>query len=528
MAAATLIQTSERAERHVQAGNWDAARREWLSALVMAPNSAEVKLELSYVESLAGHYRVAHEWALRAAQADPRSIDEVHTLMRRLRTFNESQLVRTIVLQLLDQARTPATVLVECAKQLTSLNDFGLALQCAQAATARAPEDIPARLVRGQLLAHHGRIDEASSDFNWALRRNPGVAIGWWMLARLSKQTPQSNHVGQLRALLATPGLHPEPAAALARALHKELDDIGAHGEAWTALEMLCKAKRTTERYDRKEHIRLVDALMTWEPQALEVRQDKAAGKTPLFVVGMHRSGTTLLEQLLSASPQVLGLGELNDFTSAMRYQADHYCKGAVDLTLVERAQTIDFTAVGQRYRDGLAWRLGEESFFVDKQPSNFLNIGFICQALPNARILHMVRDPVETCFSNLRELFTEINPHSYDQHELADYFIQYRRLMAHWHARFPGRILDVDYAELTRNPEAVMREVAAFCGIDYIDAMCDPRSSNRAVATASSVQVRDKVVRREVPKWAPYARQLQPLISALRQGGVDIPELPA
>ena len=136
-----------------------------------------------------------------------------------------------------------------------------------------------------------------------------------------------------------------------------------------------------------------------------------------------------------------------------------------------------------------------------------------------------MVRDPVETCFSNLRELFSEANPYSYDQAELADYFLQYRRLMAYWHSAWPGRILDVDYAQLTRDPEKVMRQVAAFCGIEYMDAMRDPRSSTRAVATASVVQVRERVVRREVPKWAPYARHLQPLIAALRQGGVEVAE---
>ena len=145
--------------------------------------------------------------------------------------------------------------------------------------------------------------------------------------------------------------------------------------------------------------------------RAGRVAREVADAKTPLFVVGMHRSGTTLLEQLLSASPQVLGLGELNDFTSAMRYESDHYCKGALDLAIVQRALGIDFDAVGERYMGGVAWRLGEAPFFADKQPSNYLNIGFICQALPHAKILHMVRDPVETCFSNLRELFTESIP---------------------------------------------------------------------------------------------------------------------
>jgi hypothetical protein len=177
---------------------------------------------------------------------------------------------------------------------------------------------------------------------------------------------------------------------------------------------------------------------------------------------------------------------------------------------------------------EGMAWRLGSEPCFTDKQPANFLNIGFICRALPQAKILHLVRDPLETCFSNLRELFSDINPHSYDQLELADYFLQYRRLMSHWHATFPGRILDVSYSALTRDTEATMRGVAACCGIDYLQGMSDPRSSTRAVSTASSVQVRDRVVRRETPKWAPYARYLGPLRRALRDGGFDVADPPA
>jgi hypothetical protein len=251
-------------------------------------------------------------------------------------------------------------------------------------------------------------------------------------------------------------------------------------------------------------------------------------GRIPVFIVGMHRSGTTLLEQMLDASPQVRGVGELNDFTAAMRHATDHYCKGTLDGILVQRAATADFAEVGRRYMEGLAWRLGDERFFTDKQPANFLNAGFICRALPQAKILHLVRDPVETCFSNLRELFSGINEYSYDQRELADYFLQYRRLMAHWHAAFPGRILDVSYAALTSDPEASMRVVAAHCGIDYVPAMSDPRSSKRVVSTASSVQVRERVVRREVPKWAPYARHLEPLVRALREGGVEVAAPPS
>ena len=511
-----------RAERFVEAGNWREARRDWQAALTIAPDPAAVMLELSYVESLAGLHRDAHAWALRAAEARPNSPEGVHSLVRRLRTFNEVPLLRRLVGRLMVDPQTPANLLVECARQLSNLNDFGLALRCAQAAAARAPEHIAARLVRGQLLAHHGRLDDAASDFDWALARNPDAAIGWWMLARLKKQTRRSNHVVQLQGLLGRPGLAPQNAAALARALHKELDDLNDFPGAWQALEVMCRARGVTDRHDGAAQRKVIDALLAWRPERTSEAHSRVAGRTPVFIVGMHRSGTTLLEQLLSGNHQVRGLGELNDFTSAMRHACDHYCKGTLDLTIIERATRIDFTQVGRHYLASVAWRLGDESCFVDKQPSNFLNLGFICQALPQAKILHMVRDPVETCFSNLRELYSEVNSFSYDQRTLAEYFLKYHDLMRHWRSVYPGRILDVNYARLTGDTEGMMREVAAFCGIRYVAGMANPESCARAVATASSIQVREAVVRRQRPKWAPYARQLRPLIQALREGGIE------
>ena len=520
MASPTFRQISENAVLEMEAGNWAAARAHWLSALALVPDSVEVMLELSYAESSADHYRAARDWVLRAAKTPPRSIDDVLTLMQRLRTFNEVPILRGIATALLASQRTPPPLLVECARHLSNLNDFDMALRCAQAAAGNAPADWSARLVRGQLLANYGRIVEAATDFEWVSQRYPHSAMAWWLLSRLRKQTAQSNHVPQLRKLLQTPDLASDDVAVAARALHKELDDLGDYDGAWQALEIMCKARRSTVEYDAADSHGLIDRLIELPLDGLGKTSPRSTNRIPVFIVGMHRSGTTLMEQLLDANADVRGLGELSDFASAMRHATDHYCKAVVDATLVERASELDLVVVGQRYLAGVEWRLGDEHFFTDKLPSNFLNVGFICRALPEAKILHMVRDPVETCFSNLRELFSEVNPYSYDQLELADYFRQYRRLMAHWHAAYPGRILDVHYGDLTRNPESTMREVTAFCGIDYVEAMSDPRSSKRAVATASAVQVREKVVLREQPKWKPYEQHLQPLIQALRAQG--------
>ena len=238
--------------------------------------------------------------------------------------------------------------------------------------------------------------------------------------------------------------------------------------------------------------------------------------RTPIFIVGMHRSGTTLLEQMLDGHQDVRGLGELYDFTSQMRLATDYHCRGVIDATLVDRARDLPLAAAGRGYLEGVGWRLGRERFFTDKLPSNFLNIGFICQALPQAKILHMVRDPMETCFSNLRELYSDACPYSYDQAELGDYHRQYKRLMQRWRQRYPERILDVDYAALTTDPHSTLAAVASFCGLDYQPGMLELDRRERGVSTASAIQVRGRVQALETPKWKPYQSFLQPLMAAL------------
>ena len=508
-----------RAETH-------AGRREWAEAiacfeaiLAASPQDAKVLVQLSYVHSLAGHYRSARDYALRAAATYPREPAVVGELVARLRTFNAVEELHACVDRLKPYDRVPIQLLLACAAQYSNLNEQERALELLDEARRGDPEFAPTLLARGQVLMYLGRFDEAEAEVLRAIRRAPEIAQAWWLLARLRRWTPESNHLAQVAAQFQRPGRKPLEVAMLADALHKEFDDIGDYPRAWAALERACAAKRSTLDYRMEDSRNLVSALIDF---AAEVPQgdasSRAGARTPIFIVGMHRSGTTLLEQLLDGHPQVRGVGELYDFTSQMRLATDHHCRGVIDQTIVERARGVDFTEVGVGYLAGMQWRLGSERFFTDKLPSNFLNLGFICRALPQAKILHMVRDPVETCFSNLRELFSDANPFSYDQLELADYFHQYRRLMAHWHQAWPGRILDIDYAALTRDPESVLREVCGFCGLDYEPRMLDIGSRTRGVATASAVQVRSKVEALDRPKWAPYEQYLQPLIRALQE----------
>ncbi len=512
---ASIAELGRLAEQHASQRDWARARATYLAILDQQPQHAATLVQLSYVESLQGHYRVAHGYALRAFSARPRDPGVLAELIKRLRTFNEAEALRDCLRQLGPLDRVPIPMLVAFAAQFSYLNEQEQALRLLDEAK-RADPDYPATLMaRAQVLTYLGRFAGAEQDLQHCIRRAPEIAQAWWLLSRLRKQSREANHIDRIRRQLGSGNRRPEEVALLAYALHKELDDVGDVAGACEALTLACRAKRSTLRYESGESVRLIDALMQLPPALPPAAP--VEGRTPIFIVGMHRSGTTLLEQLLDGHSDVQGGGELYDFTCQMRWATDYHCRGVIDETLVRRAAAgVDYPAVGGGYLRGMEWRLGKERHFTDKLPSNFLNIGFICQALPQARILHMVRDPIETCFSNLRELFSDANPYSYDQRELAAYYRQYERLMAHWRAAFPGRILDVDYARLTRDTETVMREVAGFCGLAYEPVMLALKDRKRGVATASAVQVRNEVVALEKPKWAPYEAYLQPLIAGL------------
>ena len=504
-----------RAEGLAATRDFAHARQALQAAETLAPDDARAPLQLSYVESLDGRYRAAREAALRAHALRPRGDAVVQELVRRLRTFNEAGALRECMQRLPPLREVSIPLLLTFAAQLSYLNRQDEALALLDEAHRGDPDYPPTLVSRGQVLTYLGRIDEAEADLIRCVRRAPELASAWWSLSRLRRQTPESNHIDAIRTQLSRPGRRAEDVALLAFALHKEFDDLGDVPAAWQALELGCRAKRSTLRYAASETRAVVDALIAAPTPAVAERD--AEGPTPIFIVGMHRSGTTLLEQLLAGHPGVAALGELYDFTSRMREATDRHCRGVIDTTVVERAGAVDFAQVGRGYLDGVAWRLEGATAFTDKLPTNFFHVGHICRALPHAKILHMRRDPMETCFSNLRELFSDANPHSYGQHELADYHAQYRRLMAHWHARFPGRVLDVDYAGLTAQPDVEMRRVAAFCKLDFTPAMLDPRGQYRGVATASAVQVREGVRARAEPKWRRYASWLEPLRTALQ-----------
>ncbi|WP_056878050.1 sulfotransferase [Pseudoxanthomonas sp. Root630] len=507
---ARLMQAAERA---AAAGNFNEARKSFLRVLETGEH-AEALVHLSYIESKIGSYRAACDYALRAYALPGLSPALMVKVLNRLRNFNQTSALHELIGRFEPQ-RLDARQLHAVAAQASYLGDQQRALDLLDLALSRQPANAPVLLARAQINTFLGRFDEAEHDLRDCMMYNKGMAAIWWTLARLRKQTPTSNHVEELRRELKV-ARPPGERAFLAFALHKELDDLGDIAGAGEALTLGCKLKRSELKYSTAQS-RALMARLKAAPMPEVAAGGVDRGFTPVFIVGMFRSGTTLLEQLLGGNPAMLNAGELHDFVTSMRYVADYQSTGFLDEDMVRRAETMDFDEVAEHYVRGVEWRLEPgQTHLTDKLPANFFNIGYILRALPDARILHMVRDPVETCFSNLRELFSGASPYSYDQAELAEFYLMYQDLMAHWHATFPGRILDIHYAELTRDTEGVMRGVASHCGLDFLPTMVDPRSRVQSVATASAVQVRSPVIVREVPKWDPYREYLAPLIRGL------------
>ena len=376
------------------------------------------------------------------------------------------------------------------------------------------------RYFRALQLQFNGRIGEAEAETECCLAMGPTFGRASLTLARLRRQTTASNHVEFIRSRLATVEQGSEDHAAFEFALYKELDDLGQYGEAWHALLRGNGIMQRRLGHDRSAERAIFDALIArFDAETATEEETAPEGPVPIFIVGLPRSGTTLLERILGNHSMVMPAGELPDFPRQLRWTADLHGHALVDLPLLEASRQLDFPLLGRRYLDQTQWRAQGRRFYVDKLPPNFMLIGFIRRALPHARILHMVRDPMDVCFSNYRALFGDSYAYSYDMESLGHHHAQYQRLMRHWHRVAPGFVLDIDYNEMVLDTESVARRMLGFCGLPYEPACLDTAGNHAPVATLSSAQVRAPIHQRSSGEWRRYRRQLHLLRRTLAQG---------
>ena len=498
---------------------WQAAAECFGAMVVRTPDHVPALLKASDAFLHLDRYREARGQALQASEhlsSHPALLVDV---CKALRTFNEARRLLDLVAAAdLECHAGDAVVLAELASLASSVGDHVRARQLAELAVKAEPGYAHARYMRGIIAMFQGDMAMARAELELCLQMAPGFAQAYWVLSGLERShaRPDDEYLKQLeaRAANAKPGTPAD--AYLSFAMHNEMHAVGRHEEAWRALARGCAAKRRLTPYDSAAQQALmaqVKSMCTADFVTPVARNDAL---TPIFIVGMHRSGTTLLERILAGHSQVSDGGETYQFTAQLDLAVDHKTIGVLDAITVNRLGDADFDRIGAGFTEALRGRADGKPFMTEKLPSNLINAGFIAKALPNARILHMVRDPMDVCFSNLRTYFNSAAPYSYDQVELGDYHGHYRELMRHWHTVMPGRILDVAYADLVAEPEATARRIFDYCGLPFEAAALSVDRETGAVATASSAYVRKGILRDRGAAWKPYAQHLQPLMELL------------
>jgi hypothetical protein len=244
----------------------------------------------------------------------------------------------------------------------------------------------------------------------------------------------------------------------------------------------------------------------------------------PIFIVGMPRTGTTLVERMLAGHSAVSSAGELHDFSSELVKEISRVSGGkpVPKQEIVAASVKVDFARLGRNYIAAARQAAGgSTAHFIDKLPFNFLYCGLIQRALPGARIIHMMRDPMDTCYAVYKTLFGQAYPFSYDLDELSTYYIAYRRLMDHWRRVMPGKMLDVKYEDVIADPERQARRLVAHCGLDWEQGCLEFHQSDAASTTASAVQIRQPLYSSSVLKWLNYERQLESLKIRLTEAGL-------
>jgi tetratricopeptide (TPR) repeat protein len=457
---------------------------------------------------------VAH--ARQAAQEAPADAGSLCALVSVLLDAGESAVAR----ECLDRHSLPVCknplLLMHLATLRKRLDQHVEALDLLDRAKALGCNDPALRFMRGEALAYNGQLGEAEAELVSCLRDEPGRGRAAISLVRLHRQTPKHNYLSalELGALAARPGSDDRAAFEFAR--YKTLEDLGRYDEAWKALSsgnaMMHARLHHADTSDYSWLQRFVSACPPANPRHAAAQP---AGPMPIFIIGMPRSGTTLLDRMLGNHPAVLAAGELLDFRKQFQWLAD--TRNIRTGTAVSQLPQLDFAALGQRYLAQTQWRAPAKAFFIDKQPPNWILAGIIHVALPSAPILNLVRDPMDVCFSNWRAYFGDACAYSYDMEAMATCFQAYRRTIAHWHRFMPDVILDVPYAGLVHDPDATLHRVFDFCGLEWEPGCADIGRNPTPSATLSAAQVRQSIRTDASGRWRRYAATLGPLLDSLK-----------
>jgi tetratricopeptide (TPR) repeat protein len=503
-----------KAQQLFHRGNKSLAQRAYAEAVALYeeaigldPSHAEALNNLGSALSYLSRYDEAEQYFRQAMAVKPDYPVPHANLGNLLRLRSELIGAEVLLRRALKLKPTYIDARINLGYTLTHLGRLRDAKACFAKVLKSAPRNVFALHGMGQLAVLEGRFDEAESLFRRIIEVDPKMPRAWASLAGIRKMTNSDSEWLKGAEEIATSGIDPREEANLRFAMGKYCDDVGDFSRAFQNFKRGNELLRaTTQEYDRTKRSRLIDKLIRTYTQdtMLTLGAGGSSSAKPVFIVGMPRSGTSLAEQIIATHPAGSGAGELQ-FFDRLIFEEDRIAKGIFS--------EPDRLRVAEKYLGALQSHSASAARVVDKSPENCDFLGIIYSVFPNARVIYMQRDPIDTCLScYFQQFLTSLN-FTLDLSDLAHYYTEHRRIMSHWRAVLPPEfILEVPYEELVADQETWSRKMMDFIGLEWDPRCLEFHANKRQVVTASAWQVRQKVYTHAVGRRRNYEQFIGPL----------------
>jgi tetratricopeptide (TPR) repeat protein len=504
---------------HMELSDWESAEQaldDWrkLGFAAFEPNFHRIFVLMKKAE-----VRAARELAFKFFESCKCNAEWFKQSLFCLQQLGAHDVLLKFVQRHFREKQIDARVLADAAIALTRIGAHTLAHEVSSKALQRAPNDASCLNTQGIVLGYLGKVGPARDVLQRLIKLHPDYGMPYWLMSRLERQL-DSSLCAQIESTLDRLG---SSAYALDRAYlnyarFKCYDDLGNTDAAWRSLQSAHADAGSVRGYDPAEtsaQFSRLHALFD-RPFASPVIPITARPKspTPIFILGLHRSGTSLLERILGGSKDVYDLGETDRLSTALSHSSN-----SLDDNYPAVAQTrladFDLAALRECFYS-LHQSPTKAKFLTEKSPANFRYIGFIAAALPESKVIHVKREAMDLCFANLREIFGEHVRHPYGIERIAHYHKLYEDLMAFWHRRFPGFVLDVRYEDLVSDPERESQRIFDFCGLGWSPDVIKVETRTHAIATLSAQQVRQPINTASVARFKKYETHLAPLRALL------------
>ncbi len=499
-------------------GDLDKARTACGRLLAREPGNHQAMRQLAMIAAEEGQAPEAERLLLRVVELAPDSIVAVMDLANFYRDQQRFPEAISGFQRAIDFAPDDSDARLGLAHSLFTIGEAQAALAAFSACLEFDDSQEAAMLGCGNALRMLGRSGEAVDVYRRCLSREGIYASACWNLASMRSYEFDDQALADMHARRREPNIDDQAAVSLDFSIAKALDDRAEYDDAWKHYVAGNHRQRAAVQFDGVGFETGIDSLVGTYSQNFCSREkaQRAMDATPIFIVGMPRAGSTLLEQILASHSQVEGTTEL-PYLQRMALLAHTSPANGISAPIVT-SDDDRLRALGEEYlRACRRHRPEQKPFFIDKLPDNFQNVGFIHLILPNAIIIDARREPMDTCIANFRQLFGQGKEFSYDPMEIGEMYLQYARMMQHWDDVLPGKVLRVRYEDVVRDTEQQIRRMLKHCGLRWEDGCLEFSTTERTITTASSEQVRLPIFSSSIGFWRNYEAHLSELTEVLQ-----------